>query len=268
MSINHDNLTLNEFQKQVCIGGLLGDMSASKSTYSINYYLSCFHSQKQIQWLVQKWEWLQPFGRPIQNCNYFDKRSGKSYPGARFHTISAKCISEIASLFYIDGKKIIPNSIEDIMKHPVSLAVLICDDGSWDKAGIQIATKQFSVDGNRILGESFFKNWRIKTTIYRKGKYPSLRIPAKEVEKVRELCLGYIPAFLRYKLGGEEYQTSLIGKILKTCPVCKITFETYESEQRVFCGTKCGRKGRGSRWHKKYKQDSLPLKEGVMLYDV
>lgn len=119
--VMHDNLILNEFQKQVCIGSLLGDMSGSVSKHGINYYLSCYHAKKQNEWLQLKWSWLQPYSRPIQQCKYLDKRDGKYREGARFHTLSAKCFTEIAKLFYVNGEKRIPSNIGLLLRHPISL---------------------------------------------------------------------------------------------------------------------------------------------------
>jgi hypothetical protein len=56
------------------------------------------------------------------------KRTGQIYTRVQFQTYSLPCFNELYSLFYLDGKKIVPLNIFDLMT-PLSLAYWIADDG-------------------------------------------------------------------------------------------------------------------------------------------
>lgn len=233
------NITLTNFQTQVCIGSLLGDMSASRPKNGKNYHLSCYHSEKQLEWLTRKWDWLQPYSRPIQLTNYTDKRDGKSRKGGRFHTVSASVFTEIAGLFYAPGGKIIPENLSDIMTDPVGLACLIADDGSWNGGGISIASKQFSEKDNCILSECLNKNFNIRTYPHLTGKYWTVNIRSISIENTFALCSPFVPEFLWYKFGGFEYKTTRVDKIENGCGNCGRTFMSYPSENQKYCSRKC-----------------------------
>lgn len=254
MPYKHQEATLTDFQKQVCLGTLLGDSSLSMPKKNgRNYHLSCYHSEKQIEWLRLKWQWLKPLVRPIQLCQYLDKRDGKTRAGGRFHTISAPCFTDLANLFYQDGRKTITQEMVSKLSDPIALACLICDDGSWDKAGIQIASKQFNEAENFILAAGLSAAFGFIAEPHQTGKFWYVRIPATSIERVRSLCLPLIPDSMKYKFGGEYYATRLIGKVDKVCPVCNQTFSSYLSANQEFCNHQCAAIGRPSGYQRSVK---------------
>jgi len=54
------------------------------------------------------------------------------------------CLTELHSLFYPDGVKIIPNNIYELLT-PVALAHLIMGDGSAHKSGLYICTDSYHI---------------------------------------------------------------------------------------------------------------------------
>jgi len=238
----------SDFQRAVVIGMLLGDASLSKSVKSVNSYLACYHSEKQIEWLEQKHRWLGEMARPIQHCSYLDKRDGKTRCGARFHTVSTPILTELHTLFYPDGKKHLSQQVVASISEPVTLAVLIGDDGSW-QGGIQIASKQFSFEENENLANRlnlvFSFHCEVRTQAYREKHYHFLRIPAQDIPAVRSLCVPYLPQSLHYKLGGEAYIPRYVGKVMYICEKCGKRVADYPSSKRQYCSRTC--KG-GSNW--------------------
>ena len=63
-----------------------------------------------------------------------DPRTGQIYSANSFTTFTLPCFNELYQLFYLSGKKVIPSNIGDYLTH-ISLAFLICDDGSWNRVG-------------------------------------------------------------------------------------------------------------------------------------
>lgn len=246
-NLKHKDAFLTELQEQVAIGTLLGDSSLSRPKKNgRSYHLSCYHAQAQLEWLQMKWEWLAPLTRPIQLCQYLDKRDGKVRSGGRFHTISAPCFGDLHDLFYQSGRKAITNELMHRIHHPIALACLICDDGSWDGGGIQIASKQFNESENHILAGRLSEIYGINAYATLDGKYWSVRISAISVKTVFDLCLPFVPQSMYYKFGGGEYVTRLVTKVERICPVCKTTFSVYESSDTKYCSRKCAGIGKPS----------------------
>jgi len=243
MSRRTPDIQLTDFQRQVAIGTLLGDSSLSRPPNGKNYHLSCYHSEKQREWLVRKHGWLSPASRPIQWCSYLDKRSGKVWRGGRFHTVSIPCFTNLAKLLYRDRRKYHSAELLISIDHPVCLACLICDDGSWDGAGIAIASKQFTIEENHRLAAALRRAFGLSISAQTHQKYPYVRITAKSVEEARRSCEPYVPESLRYKFGPTGYSTSLCGTIERKCSKCGKLFSCYESSGQVFCCRRCADAG-------------------------
>ena len=246
--MKRSSIRLTEFQQHVAVGTLLGDSSLSCPAGGKNFHLSCYHAIKQSSWLEKKHQWLAPVSRPIQWCKYLDRRDGKIRAGGRFHTVSIPCFTDLAALLYRRRTKIISQKYLDLFTHPVSLACLIGDDGSWDGAGVAIASKQFTADENRRLAKHLTDTFGIFTKANANGQYSYVRIPAISVERVKELCKPWLPSILFYKLGPEGWRTMLVGKIAIDCAMCGKTFKTWASNHQRFCSRACAAKGKPSAW--------------------
>jgi hypothetical protein len=243
MSTNTSTLRLDDFQIQVALGTLLGDSSLSKPRDGANYHLSCYHAIRQREWIEQKNAWLYPVSRPIHWCAYTDKRDGKTRKGGRFHTRSIPQLTELAAMLYRrDRVKVISKRYLDLITNPVALACLIGDDGSWDQAGIAIASKQFTVRENHRLAGFLGERFGLNVTVSESGKYPYVRITAISVERARQFVKPFLPSSLAYKLGPVNYKTTLVGKVELVCEFCGEPFACYASEDRRCCSLECGNK--------------------------
>ncbi len=237
-------IRLTVFQQHVAVGTLLGDSSLIKPPSGLNYHLSCYHAEKQREWLLCKHAWLSPASRPIQWCAYLDKRNGKIRAGGRFHTVSIPCFTRLAALLYHGRVKVVTEDFLTLFTHPVALTCLIADDGSWDQAGIAIASKHFSIAENAVLAKHLSTTFGLTITVQDGGPYPYIRITARSVEKAILLCAPFLPPSLRYKFGPEGYATRLVGKIDQSCPVCGTGFQEYALLKRLYCSRKCANIGR------------------------
>jgi hypothetical protein len=65
-----------------------------------------------------------------------DKNTGKIKYKLSFATLALPCFNELYEAFYLEGKKIIPNNIADLLSE-VSLASWIMDDGSFTCSGLK-----------------------------------------------------------------------------------------------------------------------------------
>lgn len=239
-------------QLQVLAGTILGDSSLSKSRGGRNYYLSCYHTKRQLEYLRYKHSLLQPFTRPIQICAYTDKRNGKTYHGGRFHTVSAPIFTGLHRCFYPDNRKQIISRGLRFFTKPIALAMLIGDDGSWDRAGVQVATKQFGLPDNELLCQHITEHFGLNPSVQH-GDYYSLRFGAKDVERLRMLCYPYLPESMYYKFGPPGYKTILVEKEKIECPVCHKIFFAQPSNHRKYCSRQCADIGRPRGWQAKRK---------------
>jgi LAGLIDADG DNA endonuclease family len=238
----HVNI-MTPFQRQVALGTLLGDSSLRYPTKHSNSYLVCYHARKQSEWLELKYQWLLPFSRPIAWESRLDKRDGKVRHGGRFHTISTPEFRELALMLYPGKRKTITTDYLAQITSPVSLACLIGDDGSWDKAGVALATKQFSVEENGLLAVFLRERFDLSVTV-QCDKYAFVRITAISVERLKMLCLPFLPPSLHYKLGPPHYKTTLVGRQLVQCRACGKELLDYLSNGRLYCSRRCAGKGK------------------------
>jgi hypothetical protein len=83
-----------------------------------------------------------------------DKKTGKICTSVEFQTCSLPCFGELYNLFYLEGKKVIPSNIGDLLT-PSGLAYWIADDGGFEepKRRVTLSTNSFSFDEvNLLLG--------------------------------------------------------------------------------------------------------------------
>ena len=122
---------MDKIQKAVVIGSVLGDGFLQK-TGKNNARLRLEHSLKQQDYLLWKCQILNNFfqKKPVilQRNNL---KFGKTYQYIRNQSYSGLELGKLHQLFYVDGKKVIPNKISKLLKDPLSLAVWFMDDGYY-----------------------------------------------------------------------------------------------------------------------------------------
>lgn len=70
-------------------------------------------------------------------------RAGNRFYGLEFSTRSMPCITELHSLFYPNGVKLVPQNIYELLT-PVALAHMVMGDGSAKSHGLIICTNSYS----------------------------------------------------------------------------------------------------------------------------
>src|SRR5437879_6122195 len=102
---------MDKIQKAVIVGTILGDGFLQK-TGKNNARLRLEHSLKQQDYLIWKCQVLSNF---FQNKPVILTRNnlkfGKTYQYIRNQSYSGLELGKLHQLFYVDGKKVIPNQI-------------------------------------------------------------------------------------------------------------------------------------------------------------
>lgn len=147
---------LNQQQKEILTGLLLGDAYLNRNFASqANTHLTIGRSFKDHNfnlWLSEIfYNMLTP--KSITDRYQFDKRTNKFYHKSDFRTKTCYVLNEYHSLWYINGKKHIP---QNLILSPLTIAIWLCDDGSViarenGRLNIKFATNGFSEEETIFL---------------------------------------------------------------------------------------------------------------------
>ena len=188
-------LVLAREEKQILIGTLLGDGSLSPNISRTNFRLEMIQSDKQKSYLDWKaeifrfWCLAQP---------HFHSKT-KSW---RLKTVSHPELSFYHSLFYKNGRKIVPDSIAKLLCSTLSLAVWFMDDGTkGPQKGYTLNSQNFSYSDNKILADILRRNFGLKqVSIHRDRKYYRLYIGTGSAAEFTALVRPHIIPVMFYKL--------------------------------------------------------------------
>ena len=194
---------LNQEEHDLIIGSLLGDSCIRKRELN-----SCFrfsHSMKQREYARWKSEILKEFG--ISEFREVKRKIKDSFIHAiDFSTHTHQIFNYYRNLFYGKGKKKVTLKILNQLT-PRSLAIWICDDGSYDnrQGYIVLCTNSFTLEEHELIKEFFNKKFNLDPTIgFRDKKYYYLRFKQEDSKKLIRIIKPFIPKCMRYKIGERE----------------------------------------------------------------
>lgn len=183
--------------EKVLIGTLLGDSFLEKR--NLKTRLAIKHSINQFDYLTWKHKVLKPY-EPGKITKVFDCQ----YPFAKFVTKTSSKLNKWQEIFYVNGRKCVPENIRTIFSSPMSLAVWFMDDGTIDKrqGSILLETQSFYEDEIQGLTSCLNRNYNLKAKIHKSGKNRGLRIylPVKEAKEFSKIVEPYVIKQMRYKL--------------------------------------------------------------------
>ena len=183
--------SLTSTQKSLVTGTLLGDGYMRIVPGRKNAFLEINHSSKQKEYVNWKYFQLQNFVNSPPKMRTFANREA-----FRFSTKSSPEFTEIYRMFYIKGKKIIP----DLTLDPLSLAVWYMDDGSKvSESDFYLNTQKFSMqDQLKLLW--LLKNIGLDAKLNRDKEYFRIRFLKKSLSKLKQIINPDVIPYMRYKL--------------------------------------------------------------------
>jgi hypothetical protein len=132
-----------------------------------------------------------------------DERTGKKYSSLHFKTKALPLFTEFWSMFYVDGKKVIPADLT--LFTPLALAHLLMQDGSFGTSGgIYICTDAFSPADTQRLANELSIRYGLKCSTPKapgKGNGKRVYIFTQSRSKLQELVLPYIHPSMLYRIG-------------------------------------------------------------------
>ena len=182
--------SLTERQKAIIDGCLLGDGSMRCKT---NALLEINHSIKQCEYVEWKYNEFKNLVSTKPHKR-FDNAGRIAY---RFTTRSLPVLTKIYRRFYYSGRKIIP---DDLVIHPLSLAVWFMDDGCKSYRAIYLNTQKFSVAEQNNLVALLNQQFGIKATLNKDKQYWRMRIKMESAMRFMNIITPFIIPSMKYKL--------------------------------------------------------------------
>lgn len=200
---NNPSILLSKEENDLIIGSLLGDASIRKRDRTSSFRVS--HSNKQREYFEWKINLLKNFGVSELSEN---KRliKGRFLNMVNFATETHFVFNYYRKLFYQNGRKAVTKEILNQI-NPNSLAVWICDDGSYDNSQgyIVLCTNAFSLEEHELMKKFFSEKFGLNPTIgFRDGKYYYLRFKQEDSKELINIIKPYIPKSMLYKIGEEK----------------------------------------------------------------
>jgi LAGLIDADG DNA endonuclease family len=202
--LERSSFSLDDFQKQVLIGVILGDLHMRRSSKIANTRVVFRQGSIHSAYLLHLYELFQKFvNTPPAVTTIIDKNTGRTRYNLSFSTLALSCFNKYYELFYVDGKKRVPYDIGNYLT-PVGLAYWIMDDGSFTGSGVKLSTNAFSKDDLRLLTGGLEENFSIIGTInvqYRERDQNTIYISKAQLKLLKSLVLPYMHPEMVYKLG-------------------------------------------------------------------
>lgn len=195
----HNDLSINPLllltreQHDILIGTGLGDGNfRDRNNKNVSFRVA--HSKKQENYLTWKFSKLKEF--TLKGMGFsIRKINGKEITMFEFRTITHPVFNYYHHLFYTDKQKRITKELLNQLNER-SLAIWICDDGSYCKSlkYILLCTNSFSLEEHYLIKEFFNKKWGITPTIgFRDKKYYYLRFSVEDTKKIVKMIEPFIP---------------------------------------------------------------------------
>jgi hypothetical protein len=192
---------LTEDIKNILVGLMLGDLYINKQ--GINPRLCFKQCEAHKDYLDNLYELFSSYCcKPPKTINLPpDPRTGKVYKSVYFYTYSLPCFAEIYNLFYVNGKKVVPSNIAELLT-PSGLAYWICDDGSPKASGgLTLCTNSFSVKEVSLLVDILTTQFGLIVTIHTTEKgHKVIYISKKSMDKLRSIVKPHIVPSMLYKI--------------------------------------------------------------------
>lgn len=193
-SITKNSIRLNQNQKDLIYGSLLGDMSIDRSK---KYYrLAISHGGAQEEYFNHKCDILKNILGAKSKTLRYDKRTKKFYTSLKAKTLSNSIFNEIASNIYINGVKTI--TIEWLNKlSEKSLAYWFMDDGHCSGT---LATNCFSIEEVKLIQKWLKEKYGMETTIQLQNTQPLLYFTKRSKLIFYKLTHKYFLPSMLYKI--------------------------------------------------------------------
>lgn len=196
-------------QKSILVGLILGDAYLQK-TGKQNARIRLEHSIKQKEYL--EWKILQLsnfFQTKIQTLERKNPILGKTYTYVRAQSMSSSEIGKLQRFFYRESIKVIPDTIQILLKNPLSLAVWFMDDGYYyQRDNISyIYIPNYEERSRQLLLQAFKDNFQLMPVVKSKKRRLVLVFNVNETKNLMELIKRFVIPSMQYKIPFDPVST-------------------------------------------------------------
>lgn len=128
----------------------------------------------------------------------------KVHYGLNFTTRSLNCITELYEVFYLNGKKIVPKNLYELLTWE-GLVHWICGDGTYS-SGITLQTQCFTIEELVLIINVLIIKFGLECTIHKQNNYSVIYIKSKSIKNNLHNMLPYIHPTMLYKFIGPKYK--------------------------------------------------------------
>jgi len=199
-------IRLTSFIKDVIVGLLLGDAWLQKLNSNQNTRLGFAQSGKEEkdEYFRHVLSLLSGLCTPTMVPyvkNFFT--NGTPCISISFWTMRLPCLNLLHSLFYVNGIKVVPSIIFELLT-PLGLAFWIMDDGSKQNTGLHLNTYSFTAEEHELLASVLRTKFGLAVTVHKHSAHNGkarLYIKGESMERLRVLVKPYMVPSMYYKIG-------------------------------------------------------------------
>jgi len=200
-NLQKSQFSLSDELRQIIVGLLLGDANAQKQ--GVNARLRFGQGVVHLEYLMHLYELFKTYCsmEPKFSNSILDKSTRKIHRSIHFNTFSLPCFNPLYEDFYVDGSKVVPQNIGELLT-PLGLSYWIADDGGFNKLyrAVVLSTQSFSLEEVKLLVNVLNKKFGLNCTINKKGAHFVIRIPSKSLPLLQALLAPHMPSMMRHKI--------------------------------------------------------------------
>lgn len=199
---------LTQEEKDILIGSLLGDGCLRIIGRCKYPAFSESHSTEQKEYVFWKYEKLRRWitTSPWKEERVYHRDRSRKTISWRFQTLSNSIFSELYSIFYKNGTKVIPDDISKFLKRsPLILAIWLMDDGNKNHKAVFLNTQSFSLSDQQKLVQALHDVYKFHGTLNKHSRSNGvqlyrIRIDTQSTKKLRKIIGEYILPQFYYKI--------------------------------------------------------------------
>ncbi|MBM3200171.1 hypothetical protein FJZ53_04490 [Candidatus Woesearchaeota archaeon] len=191
---------LTKEQHDLILGSTLGDASIRQRNKNCSFRVG--HTKQQEKYLNWKYRLVKEFTKLPPSWN-IRKLNNHTIKTLEFSTFTHHVFNFYRKLFYKDGRKRVTREILNMLT-PRSLAIWVCDDGSFGTSQpyIILCTNAFSLQEHETIKKYFEEIWGLSPTIgFRDKKYYYLRFKEKDTQKLIGIIKPFVHESMKHKIG-------------------------------------------------------------------
>jgi hypothetical protein len=192
---------LNQFQKSVIIGTILGDGYLRIMPGRRDAFLEVNHALSQREYVVWKYDVLTGICAGAPKV----RRGNGKRKAIRFYTRQSEELTELYDAFYVNRVKTIP---QGLVLDALMLSVWFMDDGSrCRESDVYLNTQQFDTESQNVLLNAL-SELGLRTTLNKDKEYKRIRFLKESIPRLFEIVKPHIIPSMYYKVGLVSVETT------------------------------------------------------------